>query len=415
MPNIEQRGKTSWRLTVENGFGPNGKRVQERKTVMVSDPDLLKSKRKLEAYLNMELLKFQQEVESGDHIKPEKTTFEEFVKVWKKNYADQSLGDYTRKNYIEIINTHLIPAFGHYKMDQLKTIHIVKFMTHLRSPEARRDGRSKPLATNTILNIFKALKSILDAAKQWRIIAKNPMDGVDRPVPDKKEKKALKAKKKSYTADEAERAILALYSEPKRWMLYYIGVLLGGYRRGEMLGVEWPAVDFKADGIYVEKQISFDEEGRSVEAELKTEESEGFIPMPRWYMNELQEYKKQSFKERLEMDPRKWKGGDKQYVFHNGTGDKYYPNTPSLTWRRFLKRHNLPSIRLHDLRHTTAMLLRDDGADMKSIQERLRHSKLSTTADIYTHESKKISRETADRLEKLNPQNKVRSQLVPKT
>ncbi len=63
--------------------------------------------------------------------------------------------------------------------------------------------------------------------------------------------------------------------------------------------------------------------------------------------------------------------------------------------------HDLPHIRLYHLRYTTAMLLREDGADLKAI--RLRHTRLSTTADFYTHESELMSRKTADRLKKLNP------------
>ncbi|WP_162515402.1 tyrosine-type recombinase/integrase [Paenibacillus pinistramenti] len=81
----------------------------------------------------------------------------------------------------------------------------------------------------------------------------------------------------------------------------------------------------------------------------------------------------------------------------------YYPNTPSLTWRRFMATHNLPPVKLHDLRHTAGMLLRESGADLKTIQERLRHTKIGMTADIYTHESEIISREAADRLEGLQP------------
>ena len=101
-----------------------------------------------------------------------------------------------------------------------------------------------------------------------------------------------------------------------------------------------------------------------------------------------------------------WNSGTKQYLFHPGDGNMYYPNTPSLTWRRFLAKKELPYFRLHDLRHTTAMLLRSYGADLKQIQERLRHTKLSTTTDIYMHETKLISRDTADHLEVLNPKNK---------
>ncbi|NIK79069.1 integrase [Paenibacillus castaneae] len=163
-------------------------------------------------------------------------------------------------------------------------MHIVTFITSLRSPEARKDKRDKPLSTNTLLIIYKALKSILDSAHEWRLIAKNPIDGVSRPKADKKEKKELKSHKKSYTKDDVATVIKELYTAPTVWKLYFLGVLLGGIRRGEMLVVEWPAVVMENGGIYVEKQISFDEEGSSVEDELKTEESEAFVPMPRWFM-----------------------------------------------------------------------------------------------------------------------------------
>lgn len=163
-----------------------------------------------------------------------------------------------------------------------------------------------------------------------------------------------------------------------------------------------PQVDFENGGLHIEKQISLNGNGRPVEAELKAEESEAFVPMPQWYLEELVKYKKNWNKERLMLGSG-WSGGDKQYLFHNDTGNCYYPDVPSSHWRWFLDKHSLPRIRLPDLLHTTAMLLREDGASMKSIQERLRHIRLATTADIYTHESELVSRETADRLEKLNP------------
>jgi integrase len=143
---------------------------------------------------------------------------------------------------------------------------------------------------------------------------------------------------------------------------------------------EWPQVDYEAVGLHILKQITYDEDGRAIEGELKTEESEGFVPMPKWYMDELKDFEKEWKKEKLQCPD--WRGGDKKYVFHSGNGEKYYPNTPSLTWRRFLARNHLPAIRLHDLRHTTAMLLREFGADLKTIQERPRHTKIGTTADM---------------------------------
>lgn len=400
MASWEKRGENSYRLIAQLGYDANGKRLRETTTITLDHKP-----RKGE--LDLAAAKFEDEVKNGNWVKPGAKGFEAFVSDWKANYADHNLGDYTRKIYMANINTHLIPAFGRYQLDKITTLMIVKFMTSLRDPKARKDKRrnkGKPLSTNTILNIYKALKSIMDNAHEWKLIAKNPMDGVARPRADKAEKKKLKSRKKSYTSQEAAMVITKLYEGPTVWKLYFIGVLLGGYRRGEYLAVEWPDVDYKNGGIFIEKQITFDEEGRSIEGELKTEESEAFVPMPRWYMDELKQYEREWKKQKLSMDPDDWKGGDKQYLFHSGQGKKYYPNTPSLTWRRFLDKHKLPHIRLHDLRHTTAMLLHEYGADLKHIQTQLRHSKLGTTADIYMQrDTKNVNRGSVDLLDVLNP------------
>ncbi|WP_307720686.1 tyrosine-type recombinase/integrase [Paenibacillus validus] len=72
-----------------------------------------------------------------------------------------------------------------------------------------------------------------------------------------------------------------------------------------------------------------------------------------------------------------------------------------------VKRHQLKNIRLHDLRHSAATLLIEENASLKAIQERLGHSKFEVTADFYAHVTKKVSRDTADKLEKFNPKNFV--------
>lgn len=401
MAYYEHLGGRKYRLCTRDPASITRKRIYEQIEV---PEDIAKSERKTKLFLDLELAKFDEKVQSGEHIKPEKMTLEQFIPKWKKGYAEQNMGKYTRRNVISLLNTYLIPKFGSARLDQIKPIHLVTFFAELK----RKNGQ--PMATNTKLNIYKAAKSVFDAAHKWRLVAHNPMDGVDRPSADKREKREIRKRKKAYTRNESEAVITALYGLPDNWRLYFIGVLLGGFRRGEMLAVEWPQVDQENGGLHILKQITFDEDGNAIEGELKTEESEAFVPMPWWYMDELKDYRKVWVKEKLNCP--NWRGGDKQYVFHSGDGQMYYPNTPSLTWRRFLAKNNLPPVRLHDLRHTTAMLLRESGADLKMIQERLRHTKIGTTADIYTHESTLISRDAANRLEDLNP--KVRK-IAPKT
>ncbi|WP_025690917.1 tyrosine-type recombinase/integrase [Paenibacillus zanthoxyli] len=377
MANWQDKGNGKYKLIAELGYDAKGKRMREFTTITLD-----RKPRKGE--LDLEAAKFEDAVKNGTWQKPLNMGFEEFVlNDWKKNYADIEMGDYTRKNVMSLIKCRLIPEFGRYQLDRISTIQIVRYFTSLSEPAARKDKRKGALSTNTLINIYKALKSIFDTAKEWKLIVRNPMDGVKRPKPGKSELRKMKNRKKSYTSEEVERAITALYNEPDTWKLYFIGVLLGGYRRGEFLATEWPDCDFDNNQIYVGKQITLDEEGRSVEGEVKTIESEGYVPMPSWYMIELRLYKRRQIRERMKMKPGEWKGGDKRYAFHSGYGEKYYPNTPSLRWRRILDKYNLPRIRLHDLRHTTALLLRKYGADLKTIQSQLRHSRLATTTDIY--------------------------------
>lgn len=401
MPYVEHLGGRKYRLCTNDPASAKRKKLYHPIEV---PEDIAKSDRKTKLFLDLELAKFVERVESGEFMKPEKLTLRQFVPQWKKGYADQNMGAYTRKRTMEIIEFYLYPKFGDVRLEQIKPLHLVTFFAELK----RKDG--KPMATNTKLNIYKAAKSLFDHAHKWRLISTNPMDGIERPSPPKKEKRELRQRKKSYNRAEVADVITALYALPNRWRLYFLGVILGGFRRGEMLAVEWHQVDQEALGIHVQKQITLDEEGKRTEDELKTESSEGFVPMPEWYMKELKAYRREWSKEKMQC--KNWRGGDKQYVFHPGDGSMYYPNTPSMTWRRFIDASGLPRLRLHDLRHTTAMILRESGADLKTVQERLRHARLSTTTDIYMDESELVSRDAADRLEDLRP---INSKSAPKS
>ncbi|CAM3935001.1 MULTISPECIES: tyrosine-type recombinase/integrase [Paenibacillus] len=372
-----------------------------KRSISVEVPaDIAKSARKTEKWLAVQLADWEEKVLSGQvvgRVKTENISFKDFVPIWKEGHAKQNLGGKTLLNTMGDIERRLIPEFGDMPLSKITTLQLVTWFAGLTNKKT-----GEPLATNSKLNIYKAAKSIFDAAYKWKLIKENPMEGVPRPSANKKEKKAMRSKKQNYTMQEVETLLAALYDLPNNWRLYFTGVLLGGFRRGEYLAVEWSDLDFDRNAIWIEDQITLDEEGKKVESEVKTEESEAWVAMPKWYMEELKRYERQWRKEKLLC--KNWQGGEKQYIFHGGNGVMYYPSTPTLTWRRFLAKHGLPHVKLHGLRHTAGMLLRESGVDLKTIQERLRHTKIGTTADIYTHESAIISREAADRLEVLNPE-----------
>lgn len=392
MASIEKRSKNTWRLTVELGYNPDGTRVRKRKTISIEDEALLKTTKKLRDYLHEELTLFKREVESGEYIKPERMTLDAFItNEWEPKHAKKTLSPLNYITTMRHVKNHIVPSLGHKQLNEIKPLHIVTFLGDLELPNARKDGVKKGLSSHTRLFIYNALRNVFRQARAWELISKNPMDGVAKPILEKK-------KQSYYDADEAREVIRALYSEPVMWRMLCLTGLVGGLRRGEIIALKWDDFDFEQGTISITKSISVTKDSKPVVKGTKNEE-ERIVDMPEWYMSEMAVYQKKWKKDRLE-NRINW--GD-DYVFHAGTGKALYHTVPTQWWNRFIENNKLKKVRFHDLRHTSATLLIEAGASMKAIQERLGHKQQQTTADIYAHVTKKVSKEVAEKFNALNP------------
>jgi integrase len=404
---IEQRGENSWRLRVDLGYRPDGTRNRPTRTITVEDKKILRSTRKLNEYLDDQLALFKQEVLSGNYFKPEKMTFGHFVEhEWGPKYASDkdNLAPLTFKTYKRHIKNHINPVFENMYLDEIQTIHIVTFTNDLKQKESRKDGKKGTLSSGTVAYIYRTLKNILNRATDWKFIKVNPMEDTKKP-------KVTDSEFEYYDEDEAHEVIKALNKEVRKWRLFILGSMIGGCRRGELIALEWTDVDFEKMTITISKSISDTENSQAIEKGTKNQSSKRIIDMPEWFMEEMKIHLREWKKEKL-LAGDKWKGTDQDgderfYVFHGGFGKPYYHTYPSEWWKKFLKRHDLKEIRLHDLRHSSATLLIEAGASMKAIQKRLGHSKYQTTANIYTHVTKKVSRDTAEKFNKFDPRNSV--------
>lgn len=117
-------------------------------------------------------------------------------------------------------------------------------------------------------------------------------------------------------------------------------------------------------------------------------------------MQELKEYKLHWKKERFRMGD-KWLEEEREWLFCNENGKHFYPTTPTLWWGRFTQRAEVRHIRLHDLRHTSATLLIAQNIHAKIISERLGHSRINTTMDVYGHALRSADRKAADSMDNL--------------
>lgn len=400
MASIEKRGERSYRLVVEVGYTATGKRKKKYKTIKVEDVALLRAPKRLENYLNEELVKFKIEVEAGVYIAPEKMKFEKFIEEWEKNYASDpdNLSPASLHIYKLHIKNHILPAFGHMQLDNIKPIQIVTFLKDLEKPGKRKDNKNdKALSSGTIEYIYRVLKNIFTRAYEWKIIKEHPMEDIKKP-------KAVYAKPKYYEEEEAQLVIEKLFLEPRHWRLFCLGALIGGFRRGEILALEWDDINFERSTIAINENIPLTRGGKYFIKTPKSKASIAEIKMPKWYMDELQIHHKEWKKEKMQVLDR-WQGGDREFVFHAGLGRPFYFTQPSKWFKSFLKKHDLKEITFHQLRHSTATLLLADETPLKAIQKRLRHSKYETTANIYTHVTKKLEDSTTDKFEKFNPKS----------
>lgn len=377
---IEKRGKNSYRLVVEGGRDANGKRIKYTRSIKVS------SKRAAEK----ELAKFVTEVESGHYIDPSKLTFSQFVDRWIRDYAEKNLSPKTVQGYSRLLESRILPEFGHIKIDQIKPINIIDFYTKVKEG-GRLDGKPGTISDNTLNHYHRILSAILQDAVEWQILSYNPVSRIKPP--------RFKRKETPYYDEEQTSTLLqALESEPLKFKILVILALFTGLRRGELMGLEWKDIDFEKGTLSVLRSSQYVPGKGIITKEPKNKTSKRNITIPPSIIVLLKQYKSVQNEERL-------KTGDLwQYsgrLFVTWDGQPMHPDTPSRWFPKFLKRYNLDPLPFHGLRHTSATLLIAQGIPAKHISDRLGHANIATTMDIYGHSLQSADRESANRLEEL--------------
>ncbi|MGG4340445.1 site-specific integrase [Paenibacillus lautus] len=383
MVNKSYRWSNSYRLIVEAGYNTDGKRVKRTKTIKVS------GRREAEK----ELAKFQVEVEAGEYIAPEKMTFYNFVDEWHQKYAIKHLEAKTLESYSYMLKNHIEPTFSSKRLDEIKSLHIVSFLKALEQDGSRKDDKSGGLSSTSIRFIHRILKDIFERAVEWKIIKSNPVSSVKRP-------KVSSSRVEVYTEAEVSDLLKALQNEPQHWRIMISLALTTGLRRGELLALEWDHINLDEGIIEVNQSLSY-VNGENIIKPPKTKSSVRKVSIPEALISDLKEYQEQTISSKQNLAD-KWEGHpDHFFVFSSWNGKPYYHTVPGTWFRRFLKRNHLKPIRFHDLRHTSATLLINQGVHAKTIASRLGHADIRTTMNIYGHALQSADKIAADTLNAL--------------
>jgi integrase len=398
MPNIQKRGDNSWFFTVYTGLQANGRYGRRTKTITILDEALLKTKKRLQDYLDMEYAKFREEVLAGDYIAPQKLTFTAFVDEWRKKYATKQLEYKTRTAYESHLKKRIVPTFGHMKLEDIKPLHILDFLESLSQDGGRGDKKTGGLSSGTIQINHRVLKNIFARAVEWKVIKDNPVASVQKP-------KVVSKEIIPYDEKEVLQLLAALQKEPFHWRMMITLALTTGMRRSELLGLEWKHIDWKLGVIDVRQTMVHALKGDIIVKEPKTRNSQRKIALPASVLEELREYYAYRVKERDKLGDA-WNGRDREgrewnFMFSHADGTPFHHERPYLWFRKFIQKNNLRYIRFHDLRHTSATLLINQGVHAKIISERLGHGNITTTMNIYGHALQSADQAAADKLDSL--------------
>lgn len=168
----------------------------------------------------------------------------------------------------------------------------------------------------------------------------------------------------------------------------FVLALATGMRRGEILALKWKDVSFANGTLQVRRILThmpakLNGKGGYVEAEPKTEKSRRNIAIAAFALEKLKQHRVRQLEEKLKAGPA-WKEND--LVFCSTVGGHLHTSRILFTqFKALLKKAELPDIRFHDLRHSSATMLLTVDVHPKVVQEILGHSQISMTLDIYSH------------------------------
>lgn len=326
------------------------------------------NKRKAEAELAKIRAEFEMPEEVGELSSD--MLFADYLLEWLE-IAKGRLAIATYSSYTSIIKNPLEPYFRKKKLTlrELEARHLQMFYSEML----------KKVKSNTVIHYHAVIHSALKYAVKTDMLVQNVADKVDRPKKNDFQPVFL-------SADEMQKMFEALRGT--KLELPVLVAAFYGFRRGEVMGLKWDAIDFERGTISIKRTITtVMEDGvyREVEQQsAKTKSSLRTLPLVGSF-REIFMQVKQAQEVNKQVCGNCYNYEYDGFVFVDEMGYRMRLDYLTSEFPKFLKRHGLKRMRFHDLRHSCASLLLANGVPLKHIQEWLGHSDFTTTANIYAH------------------------------
>ena len=352
------KGSGVWfaQITLENGR-PKRRRAASQKAARVKLRELL------------------QELAQGVDLSAKQPTLAQWCTIWLDTFA-ANLRPNIKQDYRDVVRRYIAgAAIDKKRLDALTPAQIQAWVNDLCRQISPRTKR--PISALTIRNAYARLHKALAVAVTQGYIARNVADDIELPP---------LAPSEIHPLDFEQAAVFLEAVADHRWAALYRLALNLGMREGELLGLTWDAIDFKAKTIRIGQQLRRvpGPDGKKVFALQITKPARVLVlTLDDDLIAVLKAHRKLQAEERLLLGPA-WKD-TLGLVFVSETGAPIHASCIIAHFKNSLAAAQLPDIRFHDLRHTAATLMLADRVPLVTVSKILGHSSPAITAMIYAH------------------------------
>lgn len=329
----------------------------------------------------LEFYRLKLQFEDGGYKKSDKYTFQEVYDLWLEQYRN-TVKESTLNKTLELFELHILPHFGKMYIDMIKVNHCQEAINKW----------FKILKKYRILNNYTGL--VFKHGMKLGIAKDNPTKLVTVPV---MKEEVDEEKVENYFSKDELITFLDYAKKGNSYLWYALFRILAfsGCRKGEILALTWEDLDFKKNNLNISKTLTLGLENKLIVQSPKTKKSKRVLSMDEITMAIMKEWKLQQAKDMLKFGHNTI--GKNQLVFTNLKNTFINPPKVGQKAELFCKRADIKKITPHGFRHTHCSLLFEAGATIKEVQDRLGHSDVQTTMNIYAHVSVKKREETAQK------------------
>lgn len=362
---ITQRSPGSYRLRYSLGRDPSGKRKWGTATVRGTRKEA-----------ERELSRLLRSADTGEHVASERMTVGEWLVLWIDTTRAE-VSPKTHERYSDIVRCYLIPAFGGLRLQRLTPSDISRAYA----------GFDRDPSPRTRRHIHRILKSALARAVAQQVLARNPADTLTK-LPK------VERQPPSVLTVEQSRALLAAIAHTTTYWPVLLA-LATGMRRGEILALRWRNISLDTGAIRVVESLEQTRKGGLRFKPTKTERARA-VTLPGFALAELRRWQREQAEALLRIGVR---ATGETLVCARQDGEPKAPESVTKEFTLLIAKAGVPRVRFHDLRHSHATQLLAAGVHPKIVQERLGHSTITVTMDLYSHVTETIQADAVARLD----------------